>query len=407
MRYYRFITELICYQNEITIIDNVFDLAIEVYGIKNDKAEENLKFLFSSLDCWKKLNSIDEFFANHFSQFHYERNKVCLYSEDVNLFKQCCDNHGIAINGRRKFTLNEMLILYAVLLYLLYKEKITGSQFAERIRIVRNLIMNSSDEIRESRLSGLLTDIQNIIIDQQINLNASGFNEIQKQEEIDKVVWRIKHNELTSEINELEDHIFLQGCVSVIGLDNPETFKLRARKFISLFNGSINYLLISKALLAINDYSQLSSWRFLFGNENKSTWRELFTRSKQRKNFEKTKEVLLQLITMLEDDLEFSLNKLVDDYINNTETFKDWRYYFIKYPPMRKGSSGVFWWRNDPNKKKQNQYEIIMMNTALSLNGKHWDPFLYTLYKDERGRSFCQWRNYCLNNCDSKKCDRA
>ena len=51
---------------------------------------------------------------------------------------------------------------------------------------------------------------------------------------------------------------------------------------------------------------------------------------------------------------------------------------------MRKGNSGVFWWRNDPEREKQNQYEIIMMNTPLSLNGKHWDPFLYTLFVDDQ-----------------------
>jgi hypothetical protein len=140
--------------------------------------------------------------------------------------------------------------------------------------------------------------------------------------------------------------------------------------------------LIGKALLTIDDYSQLASWRFLFGNENNSTWRELFTISKQKKNFEQTQVTLLQLLDSIELDYLDYLNKIITDYLNNPATLKDWRYYFVKYPEMRKGNSGVYWWCNDSQRVKQNQYEVIMMNTALSLNGKHWDPFLYVLYTD-------------------------
>jgi hypothetical protein len=138
-------------------------------------------------------------------------------------------------------------------------------------------------------------------------------------------------------------------------------------------------------MLTLNDYSQLASWRFLFGNENNSTWRELFTQSKQRKNFSTTKDVLLQLLldVIPDTDMEGFLSKLIDDYLYNPATQKDWRYYFIKYPAMRKGNSGVYWWKNDPSRIKENQYEIIMMNTAITLNGKHWNPFLYTVYLDE------------------------
>ena len=225
----------------------------------------------------------------------------------------------------------------------------------------------------------MLSDIQDVIINKHINLNTSGFNEIQKKEEIEKISWRNDNPELVEIINKLEDHFLLLGSISIVGLEEPEKFSSRAEKFIMLFDGRINYLLISKALLAINDYSQISSWRYLFGNVNNSTWRELFTQSNQRKNFHATKLILLQLIDMLEDNIEDFLNKYIVDYMNDPETLKDWRYYFIKYPEMRKGNSGVFWWPKDPSKVKENQYEVIMMNTSFTLNGKHWDPFLYTL----------------------------
>lgn len=392
MRYYRFVTEMICYENDIQILENDFDLAMDVYSIKNENAEENLNFLFKALDCWKELGSIDDFFIDYFSMSKYEKDKVCLYSEDVNLFKQCCDEYGNVVNGRRSFTLNNSLYLYAVLQYLLNKDKINNEQFIERIRIVRNLVLNSTFEVRETRFKALLNDIQGVIINQQINMSTLGFNEIQKQEEVDKISWRLDNKELIDSLNELEDHFLLMGSIPIIGLENPETFSFRARKFSLLFDGKISYKLISKAMLVINDYSQLvSTWRFLFGNEYNSTWRELFTKSKQRKNFDITKEVLLQLIEMIDDNIDnFLINSIdnflinnIDNYLDNPETLKDWRYYFIKYPTMRKGNSGVFWWKNDPTRVKENPYEIIMMNTSISLNGKHWDPFLYTIYKDD------------------------
>lgn len=383
MRYYRFVTEIICFKDELEILENDFDLAIEVYGANNSNAKQNLAYLFKAFDCWKELNSIDDFFNQYFSRHSYEKNKVCLYTEDNNLFKQCCDCYGNIVNNRRQFTLNNTLLLYATLEYLINKGTISEEEFIERIRIVRNLILNSSDEIRESRFKALLNDVYEIVTQKVINLNTLGFNEIQKQEEIEKILWRSTNNILIDSINELEEHFLLQGSIAIIGLENPVMFSKRALHFSLLFNGNINYLLISKSMLVIDDYSQLASWRFLFGNVNNSTWRELFTQSKQRKNFSKTKDVLLQLLDLIPPtEIEEFLYKHVNDYLNNPVTNKDWRFYFIKYPSMRKGNSGVYWWKNDPSRIKENQYEIIMMNTALSLNGKHWNPFLYTVFSD-------------------------
>ena len=383
MRYYRFVTEIICYKNDLTILENDFDLAVEVYSTKNSNAKENLKYLFKSLDCWKELDSIDVFFDRYFSRRSYEKNKVCLYSDDINLFKLCCDLYGKIVNNRRQFTFNNTLLLYAALEYLLNKVTVSEYAFIERIRIVRNLVLNSSDEIRESRFKALLNDVSGIITKNEINLNTLGFNEIQKQEEIEKNQWRINNNNLVDAINELEEHNLLQGSISILGLEEPAKFEPRALKFALLFNGKINYLLISKALLAIGDYSQLATWRFLFGNENNSTWRELFTRSKQRKDFDGTKGILQQLLDAIPNaEIEEFLITEVQEYLNNPETQKDWRYYFLKYPSMRKGNSGVYFWRNDPARIKENPYEIIMMNTALSLNGKHWNPFLFTIFTD-------------------------
>ena len=52
MRYYRFVTEIICYTQKIDTVENDFDLADKVYGVENKNAITNLKTLFKAFDCW-------------------------------------------------------------------------------------------------------------------------------------------------------------------------------------------------------------------------------------------------------------------------------------------------------------------------------------------------------------------
>jgi hypothetical protein len=376
MRYYHFITEMICHQNDIEILENDFDLAIKVFGIENPNAKSNLEFLFKSFDCWKEIGSINTFFESAFSKTEFEESKVCIHAEETNLFSLCCNDYGIVVGNRRNFSLNNTLLLFAVVQYLVNKEQITLEKFRVRIRIIRNLVLNSSFEIRETRLQGLLNDTQNIIVNGHINTKSMGYNELQKLEEIDKIEWRKFNGPLVNNLNKLEDHFLLQGTIAIVGLDYSEKLASRSDNFFELFNNTISYTKISKALLTIDDYSQLASWRFLFGNNNASSWRELFARSNQRKRFEVTQATLLQLLDGINGEVESYLQMLIDTYLNDTKTLKDWKFYFIKYPEMRQGNSGVYWWRSDKDHIKENPYEVFMMNTALSTNGKHWDPYL-------------------------------
>jgi hypothetical protein len=383
MRYYRFVTEMICYRDKLDILENDFDLSEIVYGIKNDGAADNLRFLFNAFDAWKKLTSIDDFFENTFSKHEYEKSKVCLYSNDLNLFLQCCNDYGKTTDRRRLFALNSTLMLFSVLQYLINQDKISKEQFTDRIRIIRNLVMKSSDEIRAERMPSLLNDVESIMTEGVINLNTMGLNELQKEEEIEKISWRKNNPGLIVNLDQLEDHFLLQGAVSIVGLEEANKFKTRAANFTKLFSQGCDYIRISKALLTIGDYSQLVSWRFLFGNANDASWRELFTRSKQRKNFDQTRSVLLQLLDALNTDINNHLNNTIKSYLMKNDTVKDWRFYFVRYPKMRSGWSGVYWWKRDGNRIKENQYEIIMMNTEFSTSGRNWDPFLYVLYTDE------------------------
>ena len=401
MRYYRYITEMICFEQSIDIVENDFDLKELVYSNQNPNALQNLRYLFNAFDCWKQINqsnyiqSINDFFLSIFAKNKYENQKVKLFSEEVNLFKLCCnDFESINIGGRRKFSLNNTLLLYAVVTYLTNKDNIQETHFRERIRIIRNLINNSSDEIREKRLPALLSDTNKIIKEGFIETKTTGYNDNQKNEEITKQRWREINAHLIDDLNHLEDHFLLQGAVSIVGIEEPDMFANRAYRFRELFSHKIHFLEISKALLSIDDYSQLANWRFLLGNGYDSTWRELFTPSNQRSHFERTHNILIKLLDLLTDNYQEEIFYIRETYLSAADTVKDWKYYFIKYSLMRSGNSGVYYWRNDSRRIKGNPYEVLMMNTALSLNGKHWDPFLYVLFWDPELRPYTTLEEY-------------
>jgi len=396
MRYFRFVTEALCFENDIDITENDFDLAFNVYSTANINAEENLKFLFKAFDCWIDIGDIKEFFNNVFSSNSYEEGKVVLYSDSINLFHECCIKYGMWSGRRRDFTLNNTILLYGTLTYLINKEKISQDEFKERIRIIRNLVMNSPDEIRDDRMKAILVDTKTIMLEKQVNLKNLSFNEIQKKQEINKIDWRIQQSELTPNLNELEDHFLLRGSVAVIGLDESEKLKQRVKAFYSIFQNKPNYIKISRALLTIQDYSQLHSWRFLFGDSLDKNWRELFTESKQRKHFDRTKSTLLNLLDSIgsQTNTDKYLDDLISAYLGSSEAPKDWKYYFIKYPKMREGQNGRYYWYDDSGRKKENQYKIIMMNTPSTLNGRHWDPFLYEVVRDEILKETCSLEDY-------------
>lgn len=382
MKYYRYVTEMLCYQHNYEIVDDDFVLSEIVYGANCQEAKDNLRFLFDALDCWEGYD-IDAFFENIFSGNQYEEKKVKLYTSNRNLFLQCCNDYGIRGGHRRRFSLNSSLLLYAVLQFQMNRESIIFDEIFERLRIVRNLVFNSSDEIREERMNALLQETSDVILKGEISLEFLGYSRNQKEEEIYKMEWRKINPQLADCTFHLEDHFLLQGTLRIIDIDDINNLQNKEKAFFKIFDHSISYITISKALLTFGDYSQLlTGWRFSLGNTNDLTWKDLFSFSNQRKYYENTKSCLNSLLLAIEPEspvLE-QLESLITAY--KEKAIYDWKYYFITYQSMRSGNSGMYYWTNDPDRKKDNQYEVIMMNTFSSLSGRHWYPFLLEVYWD-------------------------
>jgi len=380
MRYFFFISDILCYRQGIPLEKDEFRLAEKLYGKENTHSKENLSFLESSFDCWCHLD-IDAFFEKHFSLMQYERGKTKIFQDDRNLFKQCCDNYGEYEGRNRKFPLNVTLLLFAILVYRQNTGTISEEDFQKRIRIVRNLIWNSQYEIRadgqRNNMPKLLEETESIMLSGEIPMTETsgsyGYNKLQKEEEILKIEWLKKNEEYRDELNHLEDHDLLFGCISVVGLENPELFG----RFRELFN-NCEKTLISKALLCIGDYSQTTNenWQgvtWQLGTENKSTWRELFHPTNRRDGFDNTKNTLTALLSTSSCFDNTLLNNIIDSYLTNPDTRKTWRYYFVKYPQMLSESYGMYFTYHDGD------YHTLKMN-ALQKNGKTWNVFLFALY---------------------------
>lgn len=376
MRYYHYISDILCYKSELGIERDEFKLANLLYGAHNENAIKNIEYLRKSFDCWCNFD-IEDFFKTYFSKEKYEKNKVKLYQDDLNIFKECLDNYGEFIGRNRKFPLNKILLLFAINMYLQNKDNISESEFRERIRMIRNIIWNSSFEIRDDRMTSLLSETEIIMLTGNIPFADKGdlsFNVRQKEEERDKMEWLKVNEHLKDELYHLEDHVLLKGCVSVVDIDRNEHINI----FRLLFD-NCDKDLISRAMLTFGNYSQLVSWRYQLGaRSNESVWYDLFHPSKQRQGFENTYNILNSLLgTLSESEINNDrLENIVEEYLNNPDTVKNWIYYVVKYSQMRQGNFGMFYWKDLSEKP----YELIMMNTEKTLGGKNWNVFLNTLF---------------------------
>ena len=394
LSYFHFLTDIIRIKSgdDMSNKKDYFEM-IPLY--KNNP--DNVTFLEKAFDLWEGVN-IDEFFNAYLSGEDYETGKVKVYDRQTNLFKDCCENYtGVGVRG--SFGFNKMLILYAFIVWKTKATDITDSDFARRIRIIRNLVWNSTDEIRLERMKNLLKEVEEIVINASLTEEPNGFNIQQKREEIEKIAWCDQNPKLTEKLFELEDHWTLFGCIAAVGLSNPQNFDA----FRALFDNDL--LLVSKTLLSYSDYSQTYTdkrYRFM-ASHNYRTWQEMLHPSQQRKEFEKTKDIIALLLGSLKSLTVTDLEKQIQTYLKDVNTLKDWRYYFIKYSSILSYAENGMYYQEEEWQQRYN-IEVLRKN---SFRGFHWNAILIAIYeeteknelvKDDWGRPFTLKNGMTLEN---------
>ncbi len=409
LRYFRFICDIICYQSGGTTqgkSNDEFDLLKEYFSGQNENVMANIQTLEDYFDCWCCLQGDDtpDKFLERFISHEHQAGKIKVENRyGINIFKDCVRNYAdISGNGNRLFPLNRIVLLYAVISYLLHKETISNDEFSRRLRIVNNLIQNSEDEISDSelrtsgnRMPAILKQVDAIVItgtiDETIEKNL---NPTQLAEEASKITWVENNPDNAEALFELEDHDLLQGQIGIVGLEHSKYFP----RFQSLFSCKAD--LIDCALISIGNYGQRekNGWRYQLGSgskKNMKAWRNLFHKS-SNDGFDRTKDVLVQLLSRADSFTDDILSNIINAYINDCETNNsyEWRYYYIKYDLFRPGSFGKYYWENYENQP----YEFSVMTTESKISENTYQPFLKVVYKNKLSKDHYGQRAIDVDN---------
>ncbi|RKG72970.1 DUF262 domain-containing protein [Corallococcus terminator] len=375
LRYFQFVTDVCEWPDGRLTSGTIAPLAERVYGPGNKKAAAHLDFLVRCFDTWVNAD-IPSVFSESFTLKPApidsdETGKVVLFglqgSATVNLFAACC-------LGQVRSSWPRTLFLYAVLIHRLHGT----DEFSRRLRVLRNLVEASSSELRSERMPALLADVRRLIVEGTLD-GISAFNQAQVADERLKAEMITKAPTLARHLFHLEDHPVLRGSLAAFELDN-EVFERRARAFHEVFT-SENLPLLTGALLAAGDYSRSRNRRFFqFGSgSNLLQWREILAGA-SRAHLAGVREVLGRLlddIAKREGDARSALESFTNRWLEATnEDGRDWRWYFVKYPEMRAGLSGIYAAVNGVM-----GYSVCMLDKS-QMNSWYRDPYLSAIQRE-------------------------
>lgn len=384
IRYIDFVTE-ICELREGQLgSGRLGPRARDIFGPQGDRANEHLDFLFEAFDSWQDAEHVGSTFSRIFSTAlpnddHYDWQKVVLFgATSTNLFEQCCHLFGSQRGANRAFTLQQSLLLYAVLLHLIHGTE----DFPRRVRMLRNLIAASEDEVRRPNMPALIGDVEAIVV--HGNLDAvRRLSSNQVEDERLKRTFLDENPDLQDALCRLEDHPILRGTLSSFEFER-ETFRQRAQAFEAAFADSSKWLQLTGALLATGDYQRQRpnslAWQFGTGSAaNEGVWRYLLT-SASRKSLIATRAVLAKFLDGLAgvgNDVDKHFPAVRDAWLSEREDSNnfDWRYYLIRYPSMRGGDTGIYYGVDG-----ELGYSMCMLRRT-QLNSLYRDPILLELWR--------------------------
>jgi hypothetical protein len=370
LRYFQFVTELCEWSDGRLPSGNVETLAERVFGPDNEKAEQHLEFLVRCLDTWVGVD-IGSTFATTFSLApapleSKDTSKVVIFGMGgtVNLFAECCA-------GETRLGWPRTLLLYAVLLHRLHDTP----EFARRLRVLRNLIEASSNELRADRIPALLKDVWQLIVDGALD-RLSAFNQAQLADEKLKIDMLKEAPALAHDLFHLEDHPVLRGGLAAFELD-PGVFGRRARAFHDLFADRSLLPVLTGALLAAGDYARRINHRFmqLGSGASRTQWREEILTGSSRADLSQVRAALggvLDAVATREGDLRSALESFIAGWLERQDGSKglDWRWYFVSYPAMRTGRSGIYACASG-----KLGYRLCMLDKQ-AMSSYYRDPFL-------------------------------
>lgn len=385
VRYIDYVTEICEFRQGSVRSGRLGPRARAIFGDGNDRADEHLGFLFDAFDAWESYENLVSSFADAFATAvpgdeSYDPGKVVLFgASSVNLLESCVHGFRSGVDQNPAFARPQGLLLYGVLLHAIH----STDDFSRRIRVLRNLIAASEDEIRRSAMPALVADVEQVIINGDLDA-VSKFSTNQVVDEKLKQLLLDEHPHLSHALFRLEDHPILRGTLSAFEFD-PGTFSARAGAFETAFANPQEWTRLTGALLATGDYQRQplrwTAWQFGTGSpRHESVWRALLTNA--------TREALAPLRDVLGtflDGLAASDIEPADHFDNVTAAWLDdrelagtldWRYYLVKYPSMRGGESGIYYGVDG-----KLGYMLCMLHKT-QRNSLYRDPILLEVWRE-------------------------
>lgn len=360
MRYLRFLMEVRAWrrghgvQTKQANLQALMSLSNLLLGSSAANAQEDFAWIMQALDVWleadasgtPKPKAVAALFSELFTREASSATtplRIFNFRDfgeapvGVDLFHACC-----ALYGTHPWKLPHTILFYGVLQGLMMDLSLSDLQ--PRLRLLRNLIEASDDEIRaddtRNNMPSLLSEVDTLMANGPL-AEVKTFNKVQVRNEQAKRALVAQHPSLLDTLNHLEDHELLRGGLTVFDLtptQDAATFTQRVAQFFTLFDGPIQE--VSAALLAKGHegrtYRKRNGYRFTYLGSTKPRQTGLWEDHWRARNNENPHPSSVALMALLDDMASGnSAQTVVEQFTNSPGTSKDWRYYLAKYTAMR------------------------------------------------------------------------
>lgn len=357
----------------------------------------NLLFLEKSLNSLLELEQSEDGLQGFFNGIFQDADEHIMptpgkiswfHFNHVDMFEAVCVNQP---------TIADSQMLFAIFLILCKKGNV-DDEGKLVLRVLRNLFANSTSEMYAANFPQQLKWLAEFTLAGNFN-SDNAYNGFQLKEEKRKLeLRRNSAPELCAQIDWLEDHPLLRGCLAMFtkipneraNPDFEEQTLSLGQAFFSKACGAdpVAWDTLLRGFLASGDFVLHESpnpFKFIYlgaeidyGDLKKIN---IFTTTRKDSfpGIRKSVQALAQAALPRPCPVKIAINAVADEWITKREQENkfDWCWYFVKYAAMRpdyERTQGRYDWVYSPRSFEQRE---LLQKT---IHGEHWNPFLWAVY---------------------------